>query len=186
MAEEFGDRSIINTSSLEPDLEIGIGSNIIMAHPGDEISLEVWLSYEFPWSVSSYFVPITFDTDFKNELDVISFEELPPPAPLSNLTVGIESSQESTGAQIGQLFDFEGTTVGSGPLGPLDILIARITFRVNDNVQSDGFDIFPDFSAGGGIVIFVRHYDNISRLMSGSEKPVNEAGRPTRARTRHS
>ena len=31
------------------------------------------------------------------------------------------------------------------------MVVARITFRVNDNVQSDGFDIFPDFSAGGGI-----------------------------------
>ena len=42
------------------------------------------------------------------------------------------------------------------------------------------------FAMGGGVVVFIRHNDNISRLMSGTEKPVTEAGRPTRARTRHS
>jgi glycerol-3-phosphate acyltransferase PlsY len=42
------------------------------------------------------------------------------------------------------------------------------------------------FSVGGSIVIFIRHTENITRLMSGAEKPVTEPGRPTRARTRQS
>ena len=42
------------------------------------------------------------------------------------------------------------------------------------------------FSIPGAIVIFVRHFENIGRLASGSEEPVTEPGRPTRARTRHS
>lgn len=42
------------------------------------------------------------------------------------------------------------------------------------------------FSVGGALVIFIRHTENISRLMSGAEKPVTEPGRPTRARTRQS
>lgn len=42
------------------------------------------------------------------------------------------------------------------------------------------------FSVLGAVVIFVRHFDNISRLVSGAEEPVTEPGRPTRARTRHS
>jgi glycerol-3-phosphate acyltransferase PlsY len=42
------------------------------------------------------------------------------------------------------------------------------------------------FSLLAAVVIFIRHYENISRLMSGKEKPVKESGRPTRARTRQS
>jgi glycerol-3-phosphate acyltransferase PlsY len=42
------------------------------------------------------------------------------------------------------------------------------------------------FSVGGSLVIFIRHAENITRLMSGTEKPVTEPGRPTRARTRQS
>lgn len=39
------------------------------------------------------------------------------------------------------------------------------------------------FAIGAAGVIWIRHSDNISRLMSGSEKPVTKPGRPTRART---
>lgn len=39
------------------------------------------------------------------------------------------------------------------------------------------------FSIAGAGVIWIRHYDNIVRLMSGDEKPVTKSGRPTRART---
>ena len=42
------------------------------------------------------------------------------------------------------------------------------------------------FSIPGAIVIFIRHFENISRLASGTEEPVMEPGKPTRARTRHS
>lgn len=42
------------------------------------------------------------------------------------------------------------------------------------------------FSIAGAGVIWVRHAENIRRLISGEEKPVTEAGRPTRTRTRES
>ncbi|MBT4072936.1 MAG: glycerol-3-phosphate 1-O-acyltransferase PlsY [Chloroflexi bacterium] len=42
------------------------------------------------------------------------------------------------------------------------------------------------FSIIGAAVIWIRHFDNIGRLMSGAEKPVTEAGRPKRARSHES
>lgn len=41
------------------------------------------------------------------------------------------------------------------------------------------------FGVLGAVMIFIRHFDNISRLASGTEEPVTEPGRPRRARTRH-
>ncbi|MDA1257066.1 MAG: glycerol-3-phosphate 1-O-acyltransferase PlsY [Chloroflexi bacterium] len=71
---------------------------------------------------------------------------------------------------IGSLF---GTTVGA---------IAIIVLGILGHAPME----FIIFAVLGAVMIFVRHFDNISRLLSGAEKPVTEPGRPTRARTRHS
>ncbi|MFP6570856.1 MAG: glycerol-3-phosphate 1-O-acyltransferase PlsY [Dehalococcoidia bacterium] len=71
---------------------------------------------------------------------------------------------------IGSLF---GTTLGSVTIVILSVIgLAPMEYAV--------------FSVGGSLVIFIRHTENISRLISGAEKPVTEPGRPTRARTRES
>jgi glycerol-3-phosphate acyltransferase PlsY len=69
---------------------------------------------------------------------------------------------------IGSLF---GTT-----LGCTTIIVLAVT-----GIAPTEYIIFSLIAA---VVIFIRHYDNISRLMTGEEKPVTESGRPTRARTR--
>jgi len=71
---------------------------------------------------------------------------------------------------VGSLF---GTTLGTVTIVILGIVgLAPMEYAV--------------FSVGGSLVIFIRHAENISRLMSGAEKPVTEPGKPTRARTRQS
>jgi glycerol-3-phosphate acyltransferase PlsY len=71
---------------------------------------------------------------------------------------------------IGSLF---GTTLGTVTIVILGVMgLAPMEYAV--------------FSVGGSLVIFIRHAENITRLMSGTEKPVTEPGRPTRARTRQS
>jgi glycerol-3-phosphate acyltransferase PlsY len=71
---------------------------------------------------------------------------------------------------IGSLF---GTTLGTVTIVILGVIgLAPMEYAV--------------FSVGGSLVIFIRHAENITRLMSGTEKPVTEPGRPTRARTRQS
>ncbi|MCH7906539.1 MAG: glycerol-3-phosphate 1-O-acyltransferase PlsY [Chloroflexi bacterium] len=70
---------------------------------------------------------------------------------------------------VGSLF---GTTIGTIALAVLATLgLAPLEYII--------------FSALGAGVIFIRHFDNISRLVSGTEDPVTEPGKPTRARTRH-
>ncbi|MDP6822648.1 MAG: glycerol-3-phosphate 1-O-acyltransferase PlsY [Dehalococcoidia bacterium] len=71
---------------------------------------------------------------------------------------------------VGSLF---GTT-----LGAIALTVLAIT-----GLAPMEYLIFSVVTAG---MIFVRHFDNISRLMSGTEQPVTEPGKPTRARTRHS
>ncbi len=71
---------------------------------------------------------------------------------------------------VGSLF---GTT-----LGALALIVLAIT-----GLAPMEYVIFSVVTAG---MIFIRHFDNISRLMSGTEDRVTEPGKPTRARTRHS
>ena len=71
---------------------------------------------------------------------------------------------------VGSLF---GTTLGTVTIVILGVIgLAPMEYAV--------------FSVGGSLVIFIRHTENITRLISGAEKPVTEPGRPTRARTRQS
>jgi hypothetical protein len=66
---------------------------------------------------------------------------------LQELGYGVTSSQESTGGQEGQIFTFEGTSLGNGPVSTT-LTFARIVFTTNHGaVQSDGNDIFSDPNA---------------------------------------
>jgi hypothetical protein len=97
--------------------------------------------------VSNAVFSIRFDSDLRNELNILSIQEIAwsnmsMSRNLSPVNPGITSSQESfTGAQEGQAFSFEGVTLGSGPRNTT-LTFARIVFATNPVPLWDGPDIF--------------------------------------------
>ncbi|NQZ95698.1 MAG: PEP-CTERM sorting domain-containing protein [Myxococcales bacterium] len=113
--------------------------------------------------VSGVFLSLLFDTDNKNELDVLAFSELSwskinnmgeTEASLTQTSSGIVSTQESgfSGPE-GQLFTFDGTSTGVGPTSTT-LTFARIVFVANGpiNISNDGPDIFVGLFSGGDII----------------------------------
>jgi hypothetical protein len=101
------------------------------------------------------FLRLDFDTDLGNELNVLSWEEISwsktnskgvTVRTLSPLAAGIQSTQESTGAQGGYVFEFDGTSLTTGP-STTTLTFARLVFSTNLGVTTDGDDIFS-----GGIM----------------------------------
>ncbi|MFP6624269.1 MAG: PEP-CTERM sorting domain-containing protein, partial [Myxococcota bacterium] len=81
-----------------------------------------------------------FDTDFGDELNLISVTELLTAPFAFNFTVGCQSAQESTGSQAGNVLTCEAATFGAGPsLTTVDII--DLVFLVTANVATDGSDI---------------------------------------------
>ena len=124
-----------------------VGSNTISALPGDTLSASVSISADAA-GVSSYGISMLFDTDFGDELNLISVSELLTAPFTFNVTPGCASTQESSGAQAGNVLTCEAGTFGVGPsLATVDIM--DLVFQVTANVESDGFDIETGlFNAG--------------------------------------
>jgi hypothetical protein len=144
-----------------------IGTNVIEAVRGDEITLDIIVAVDSA-GVDSYSLSVAFDEDLMDELDIvetIEFAHIPviPCDPLieeqigefpdcvtlfgpelENLNEGIESETESTGAVAGLAEGFEASAPTLGPdAGPLDLRfrVGRIVFRVTRNVATDGDDL---------------------------------------------
>ena len=116
-----------------------VGSNTISALPGDTLSATVSLTADSA-GVSSYGISLLFDTDFGDELNLISVTELLT-APFSfNFNAGCESTEESTGSQAGSVLTCEAATFGVGP-SLATVAIIDLVFQVTANVESDGLDI---------------------------------------------
>lgn len=81
-----------------------------------------------------------FDTDFGEELNLISVTELLTAPFTFNLNVGCQSSAESTGSQAGNVLTCEAATFGAGP-SLATVAIIDLVFQVTANVESDGSDI---------------------------------------------
>ena len=116
-----------------------VGSNTISALPGDTLSATVSLTADSD-GVSVYGISLLFDTDFGDELNLISVTELLTAPFTFNLNVGCESSEESTGSQAGNVLTCEAATFGVGP-SLATVAIIDLVFQVTANVESDGFDI---------------------------------------------
>lgn len=101
--------------------------------------------------LAGLFMNVRFDSDGENELDVVSFTELSwafvnmmgvTTSDLTQLTAGINSTQESAVGVEGQLYTFEGQSLGVGPANTT-LTFARVVFSTNHgNVSTDGDDIF--------------------------------------------
>jgi len=116
-----------------------VGSNTISALPGDTLSASVSISADAA-GVSSYGISMLFDTDFGDELNLISVNELLTAPFTFNVTPGCASTQESSGAQVGNVLTCEAGTFGAGPsLATVDIM--DLVFLVTANVATDGFDM---------------------------------------------
>ncbi|MFP8881602.1 MAG: PEP-CTERM sorting domain-containing protein [Myxococcota bacterium] len=116
-----------------------VGSDTISALPGDTLSATVSLTADSA-GVSSYGISLLFDTDFGDELNLISVTELLTAPFAFNLNVGCRSAQESTGSQAGNVLTCEAGTFGAGPaLSTVDII--DLVFLVTANVATDGSDI---------------------------------------------
>ncbi len=97
------------------------------------------------------FLRLDFDTDLGNEVNILSWEEISwaktnskgiTTRTLAPLAAGIQSTQESTGAQGGYVFEFDGTSLTTGP-SSTTLTFARLVFSTNfANVMTDGDDIF--------------------------------------------
>jgi hypothetical protein len=159
----------------------GVGTSSILAGTGDHITLELQLSLGGGESLSSIGVSLEFDNDGNDELDLVSVTEFDhtatyacTPFPtcfisfgpeLSNLSVGVGSTLESGGSG-GRVYTFDMGTLGSGPSGPITLLMGQVTFSVNTPL-TDGADVDSGFFNIG----FDSAFDN-----AGSALPVSFNG----------
>ena len=134
----------------------GVGTNSINADTGDQLTLDLVLTLDPGDSAAILASSIQFDNDGANELQLVGAVENEwvatygcSPFPtcyisfgptLENATTGVGSSQDSSGGSGGFVNTFEMGTTGTGPSGPLSILLGTVTFVVNAAV-TDGADI---------------------------------------------
>jgi hypothetical protein len=130
---------LIWDATTNPGSGLGVGTSTIKADPGDQLTLGIYLTMDSA-GVSNYVVSIEYDNDLVDELDLVSAVELTP-APLTNTTVGVVSSSESSGSQGGTVYSFEaGSVPGNGPTSTT-VQIGTITFTVTGAVATDGTDV---------------------------------------------
>ena len=127
------------------------GGSSIDAANGDTLTGQIVVTADGA-GISSIGMSLLFDTALDDELDLISATESCTLVPancggLFPLTPGVESTQESTLLQQGNILTYDSVTLGDGPvnssfvLGTFEFLVA--------NVASDGDDIFSgEFNIG--------------------------------------
>lgn len=129
------------------------GATSISAAPGDLLVAELRLTAG-PEGVSSYAISLEFDADLRDELDVVSFEELLPIGFSSALTPDeLALVLDSTPDRAGLLYTFEAATLGVGPVSRT-FSIGSIEFRVGAGVLVDGPDLRLGFFNTGVDGIF--------------------------------
>ena len=126
------------------------GSSDITASHGDALTAEIRVTADAA-GVAGYAISLEFDRDLGDELDLVSTAEVDTvfttPNPLSAMTVGVISTQESSGSQLGNVIGYEGVTLFAAPVSQT-FTIGTVTFVVTANVASDGDDLFTGaFSA---------------------------------------
>jgi len=147
------------------------GTDEIGAEPGDLLTAIVSIEPDAA-GISSYGISVLFDMDLGNELDLASVTELLNAPFTFNFDPGCASTQESTGAQEGQVLTCEAGTFGTGPPPPTSVAIMELQFFVTANVVDDSFDIELGFfnpgfdgvfdNAGGSVIpIFGRASVNV-------------------------
>lgn len=150
-----------------------VGSNVIVAEPGDQLVADLELS-EGGLEVLSYLVSTEFDVDFGDELDLISVVQFKPTLDilLWNFFPGPDLL-ESTPLQGGEIFNTGAFTVfpvncfAGGP-----VTIAQFTFEVTENVADDGPDVAVGFFSGPTNSVIACDSTDISNLTTFGELTV--------------
>ncbi len=139
------------------------GTNKIGAEAGDLLTAIVSIEPDAA-GVSSYGISVLFDMDLGNELDLDSVTELLNAPFTFNFDPGCASTQESTGAKVGNVLTCEAATFGAGPPPPTSVAIMELKFLVTANVVDDLFDIELGFFNPG--------FDGVFDNAGGSVNPT--------------
>ena len=116
------------------------GGSSIDAAPGDQLVAQIRITPD-GGGLAAYAVSLEFDTDLGDELDLVSVTEFLPGSMEFAITPGVDSTQESTGAQKGYVYTYEAVTLTiPGPSGGT-VVAGEVTFNVTPNVMSDGVDV---------------------------------------------
>lgn len=139
------------------------GFSSIDAANGDMLTLSYIVTADAA-GLSAVFLSLEFDTALDDELNLISATEtctlVTSCGGLTQLNVGVESTQESTLAVEGNVLTMEAAT-GVGPVSST-FTLATVDFLVN-NVATDGDDVFSGIFNVGIDGLF----DNFSNDLSG-------------------
>ena len=165
----------------------GVGTSSITIAPSATatLTLDIRINVDSA-GLSSAFLSLEFDRDLKNELNILAFEELSWVSGMMNLTqlnAGIDSTQESTGPGLGalqgQLYTFEATTLGNGPVNTT-IAFGRVVFTTNHaNASVDGPDVFSGVFNAGLDGVFNNPGSNIDATTVFGTASVNQVPEPT-------
>lgn len=142
------------------------GSNSIDAAPGDTLTATVSLAID-ALGVSSYGISLKFDTDFGNELTLLSATELLPAGFTFNLNPGCQSTQQSSATQEGNVLGCEAGTFGTGPVST-SVDIFTVDFEVTANVATDGTDMETFLGSSGFDGIFANNSSDVTPTSFGT------------------
>jgi hypothetical protein len=132
----------------------GLGTSTVTVAGAATLTLDIRIAVDSS-GLSAAFLSLEFDRDLRNELNVLSFEEIswtgvmmtamdtPSMSPLSS---GLLTTQESSGSATGLLYTFDLTTVSTASdCCPKSTTLAfgRVVFATNpSSLTRDGGDIF--------------------------------------------
>jgi hypothetical protein len=118
------------------------GSSTIEANSGDTLVAEVRIAPD-AGGLTAYSMSVQFDTDLKDELDLVSATEFIPGVMTTSFTPGATGGfVDSTGAAAGEVATIEAVTLTlPGPTSGT-LVAGELTFLVTNNVETDGDDVF--------------------------------------------
>jgi hypothetical protein len=157
-----------------------VGGSSINAHPGDQLVAHIRVTPD-AGGVAGQGSSIQFDVDLGDELNLLGVTELLPPGMEFNLNPGVESTQESTEGQLGNVLSFESVAVSINGPAAGSYVAAEVTFEVTANVVTDGADVFVgefndiDAMIDNGNAIITPAYGSASVDLAGSGVPALSA-----------
>lgn len=111
----------------------------VAAQPGDRLGASLLVRADAA-GVSSYSISLRFDSDLRDELDLLVATEVVSPAFEIDLSEGPVSIQESSSLLAGEILSFAALSLGPG-IADARFEIAALEFEVTGNLATDGADV---------------------------------------------
>jgi hypothetical protein len=173
----------------------GLGTSSVTIAPSAvaTLTLDIRINVDSQ-GLSAAFLSLEFDTDLRNELNIVSFSEISwtgvmmstmDTPTLTPLQSGLLTTQESTGKQKGLLYTFDLTTVSTASdCCPKSTTLAfgRVVFTKNHQTflpGDDGADIFSGLFNIGVDSIFNQAGGNIGPTTTFGTARVNQIPEPS-------